>query len=33
LKEVDRLNKTLSIAAPEGLIEIYLNKNEEDENE
>ncbi len=33
LKEVDRENKSLKINAPEGLIEIYLNKNEDDENE
>ena len=33
LKEVNRENKTLNINAPEGLIEIYLNKNDEDEAE
>jgi 16S rRNA processing protein RimM len=33
LKLVDRENKSLKILAPEGLIEIYLNKNEEDEND
>jgi 16S rRNA processing protein RimM len=33
LKEVNRENKSLKINAPEGLIEIYLNKNEDDENE
>ena len=33
LKEVNRENKTLNINAPEGLIEIYLNKNDDDETE
>jgi 16S rRNA processing protein RimM len=33
LKELHRENKTLAIKAPEGLIEIYLNKNAHDETE
>lgn len=33
LIDLNRENKSLKINAPEGLIEIYLNKNEDDENE
>jgi 16S rRNA processing protein RimM len=33
LKEVNRENKSIQILAPEGLIEIYLNTKNDDENE
>ena len=33
LKEVNRLNKSLKIKAPEGLIEIYLNKNDDEDQD
>lgn len=33
LKDVNRENKTIKIKAPEGLIEIYLTKNEDNEDE
>jgi 16S rRNA processing protein RimM len=31
LKEVNRENKSLKIKAPEGLIEIYLNNDDEND--
>jgi len=33
LKVVDRTNQLIKIKAPEGLIDIYINKAEEDEND
>jgi 16S rRNA processing protein RimM len=33
LKEVDRESKSLKINAPEGLIEIYLNKNDDEDQD
>ena len=33
LKKVDRESKSLKINAPEGLIEIYLNKNDDEDQD